>query len=83
MPDEDASLLGRIMDAFFTAEFCPPEYKAEAETVYLNLLSEASQKSGKSVGVIKEAILRARYHQYRKDRLKRELGSVPPSVRDQ
>jgi hypothetical protein len=82
MPDERAQLLGKIMDAIFFAEFCPPNEKAEAEEAYRALLDDAARISGKGVGVIKEAILRDRYPQYRKERLRQELSSIPPAVRD-
>ena len=70
------------MDAIFVAEFCPPEDKAEAEEAYRALLDDAARISGKGVGVIKEAILCDRYPQYRKERLRKELSSVPPTIRD-
>ena len=82
MSDERAQLLSKIMDAIFVAEFCPPDEKAESEEAYRALLDDASRISGKSVGVIKEAILCDRYPQYRRERLRKELSSVPPQVRD-
>jgi hypothetical protein len=81
MPDEKAQLLGRILDALFAAEFCPPPEKAQRERDYLALLEQASRSSGKSVALIKEAILKDRYPQYRTQRLKTELQSVPAKVR--
>jgi hypothetical protein len=82
MGTEGAELLAKILDAIFIAEFCPPEEKAEAEEAYRALLDVASLRSKKSVGLIKEAILRDRYPQYRYERLRSELGSIPPKLRD-
>ena len=81
MPDDKAQLLGRILDALFAAEFCPPPEKAQREADYHALLQEASQLSGKSTSLIKEAILKDRYPQYRSQRLKAELQSIPAKVR--
>ena len=81
MPDAKAQLLGRILDALYAAEFCLPGDKAQRESDYLQLLEETSRWSGKSASLIKEAILKDRYPQYRKDRLKRELPSVPAKLR--
>lgn len=81
MPDPKAELLGKIQDAIFFAEFCEPGEKAGAEEAYRALLDDAARMSGRSVGVIKEAVLQASYPQYRKERLRKELSSIPPSVR--
>ncbi len=81
MPDERAQLLGRILDALYAAEFCLPGEKAQREHDYIQLLDEASRLSGKSSTLIKEAILKDRYPNYRQERLKRELQSVPAKVR--
>ncbi len=81
MPDEKAQLLGRILDAFYAAEFCMPGEKAERKDVYNDLLDQAGKLSGKSPSLIKEAILKDRYPQYRRERLKRELQSIPAKVR--
>lgn len=68
MPDEKAQLLGKIFDALFEAEFCAPNEKARQEAIYNELLRQASEMSGKSVGLIKEAFLKSRYPQYRRQR---------------
>jgi len=81
MPDEKAQLLGRILDALFAAEFCPPQEKAQRERAYNALLDQASEMSRKSPTLIKEAILKDRYPQYRTQRLKTELQSIPAKVR--
>ena len=81
MPDEKAALLGKLLDAIYLAEFGLPQFKAENEKVVERLLEEASLSSGKSVSIIREAILKKRYPEHRKNRLKAELPSVPPRVR--
>ena len=81
MPDEKAQLLGRILDALFAAEFCPPHEKAQREQDYNALFEQASRMSGKSATLIKEAVLKDRYPQYRTQRLKTELQSIPAKVR--
>lgn len=81
MPDEKAQLLGKIFDALFEAEFCLPNEKAQRERIYNALLEQAGKMSGKSVGVIKEAILRSRYPQFRAKRLAEELRNTPAPSR--
>ncbi len=81
MPDERAQLLGKILDAFFEVEFCQPNEKARREQIYNALLEQASKMSGKSVGLIKEAILKSRYPQYRAKRLAEELRNTPAPSR--
>jgi hypothetical protein len=81
MPDEKAQLLGKILDAFFIAEFCEPSEKARCEKDRDALLLQASEISGRSAGLIKEALLKSRYPEYRTERLKRELPSTPASLR--
>jgi hypothetical protein len=58
-----------------------PGEKARREQTLLRLLEEASRSSGKSVNLIKEAVLKDRYPQHRKERLKKELPSIPARVR--
>ena len=81
MPDERLQLLRQILDALFEAEFCQPNEKAQREQKYIALLEQASQMSGKSVGLIKEAILKSRYPQFRAKRLAEELRNTPSPSR--
>jgi hypothetical protein len=81
MPDEKAQLLAKLLDAFYVAEFCAPQFKAEQELACNHLLEEASRMSGKSSSLIKEAVLKSRYPEYRRSRLQAELPSVPPKLR--
>jgi len=83
MPDEGAQLLGKILDALYEAEFCVPSEKAQREEHYVTLLEQASELSGKSVGLIKEAILKSRYPQYRGKRLATELPNTPAGSRSE
>ena len=83
MSDEAKKLLDQILEAMFFAELCPPHEKAAREQERDALLARASDMSGRSAGVIKEALLKARYPQYRSERLKAELASVPPKLRRQ
>jgi len=81
MPDEGAQLLGKILDALYEAEFCLPSEKAQREEHYVALLKQASELSGKSVGLVKEAILKSRYPQFRAKRLATELPNTPTGLR--
>jgi hypothetical protein len=83
MSDERAQILGKIFDALYLAEFGLPQFKAENELLVECLLEQASRASGKSVAIIREAILKKRYPDYRKNRLKAEMPSVPPKAREQ
>jgi hypothetical protein len=64
----------------FEAEYCNPMLKPEREAARDALLEEASQISGRSASLIKEAVLRKSYPQYRSARLKREMPGIPPDV---
>jgi hypothetical protein len=79
--DERIELLQQLLDAFFIAEFCEPSEKANCDNVREALLAEAAQKCETPVAVLKEALLKTRYPQYRTERLKRELPNTPAALR--
>jgi len=81
MPDDRVVLLNRILDAMFVAEFCDPPDRPKYERERDELLAEASRLSGKGALLIKQALLKQRYPEYRAKRLAIEMPSVAKPVR--
>ncbi len=66
----------------FELEFCEPAEKARREAELKEQLELVCKTSGKPFFAVKLAVLKC-YPKYRAERLRRELPSVPPSVRGQ
>jgi hypothetical protein len=73
--------LEAILAAMFEAEFCGPEEKQAREQVRDALLSATAERTRIPVKRLKLAIQSERYREYRRQRLARELPSVPPRLR--
>jgi len=75
--------LEAILKAIFEAEFCPPGEKRAREQARDALLQMEAERVTMPAERLKLAILSSRYPAYRRNRLARELLSVPPKVRRQ
>ena len=67
----------------FEAEFCPPEQKRAREEARDVLMRVEAERTGIERERLKLAILSCRYGEYRRQRLAREMPSVPPRLRGQ
>ena len=75
--------LEAILAAMFEVEFCPPREKRAREKTRDGLLQIEAERSGVALERLKLAIHSSRYLEYRRQRLARELPSIPPRVRSQ
>ncbi|PWU09785.1 MAG: hypothetical protein C5B50_26670 [Verrucomicrobia bacterium] len=65
----------------FEAEFCPNEQKHARELARDTLLQAIAVRTGIPIERLKLAITSGRYIEYRRQRLAREMPSVPPKFR--
>jgi len=73
--------LEAILAAMFEADFCPPKEKQAREQQRDMLLRVEAEKADIPWERLKFAITSSRYIEYRRHRLARELGSIPPKLR--
>ena len=73
--------LDELLALFFAAEFCEESQKAEKEQVRDAALGRIAEAKGLSVQTLRLAILSAAYPDYKRERLKNELPTIPPHLR--
>jgi len=71
-----------IYAKLFDFEFCEPGDKVAKEQEFNEILNKACEEKNRPLYVLKAAILK-RYPHYRAQRLRNELPTIPPQVREQ